>query len=197
MDGDKQWETVLGLADSEDYLNRVLETADGGYLILGTSWSAASGNKTNENIGDSDYWFVKLDNSGNKQWEQAFGGTGEDYPWVLQPASDGEYDLAGHSGSEIYGNKTSSSFGLWEGWIFKLPFLDTPLPKLSIAFTPINKIIVAWPSSADGFSLQQNMQVNTTNWTSPAEAVNDDGANKFIIVTSPSGQKSYRLINSQ
>jgi len=194
--GDKQWETVLGGTNDSDYLNQVVETSDGGFLLAGTSWSNASGNKTNENIGMSDYWLVKVDSNGNKLWEQVFGGTDEDYPWFLQPAGDGGYLLAGHSESGMTGNKTSNSYGGFDAWVLKLASMDTVLPSLSIGSTTSNSVVVAWPTSATGFELQENAQLGSTNWVAPAESVQDDGTNKSILVQSPSGERYYRLIKS-
>jgi hypothetical protein len=38
------------------------------------------------------------------------------------------------------------------------------------------------------------MDLNTTNWETPLEAVNDDGTNKFIVFGPPVGDRFYRLI---
>jgi hypothetical protein len=43
------------------------------------------------------------------------------------------------------------------------------------------------------FSLQQNNQLNTTNWVTPTETVIDTGTNKFITVDHPKGSRFYRL----
>ena len=48
--------------------------------------------------------------------------------------------------------------------------------------------------SHGGWSPQQNMDLTTTNWETPLEAVNDDGTNKFIVVDRPVGERFYRLV---
>lgn len=192
--GDKQWEVVLGGTNDQDYLNRVLETSDGGYLLAGTSWSNASGNKTNENIGNSDFWLVKLDSEGNKEWEQAYGGINEDYPWVLEPAGDGGFLLGGHSDSGMTGTKTSANFGGLDGWVLKLSSVVMAPPTLTIMRSPPSNVVVAWPSSATTYAIQHNMQIGTTNWSAPPEGVSDDGTNKSITITSHQGQRYFRLM---
>jgi len=87
------------------------QTSDGGYLIGGTSLSSVSGNKASASFGSSDYWLVKLDANGSKQWEQPLGGNGGDWLKSLQQTSDGGYILGGYSSSGVSGIKTSSGFG--------------------------------------------------------------------------------------
>jgi hypothetical protein len=53
--------------------------------------------------------------------------------------------------------------------------------------------MISWPSPSAGFTLQQNVNLNTTNWTTPAETITDNGTNKFIIVNPPAGNRYFRL----
>lgn len=74
-----------------------------------------------------------------------------------------------------------------------LTFKVTPtLPRLTITRSN-NVVIVSWPSPSTGFSLQQNNQLNTTNWVTPAETVTDTGTIKFIAVDPPVDSRFYRL----
>ncbi len=70
---------------------------------------------------------------------------------------------------------------------------DPGIPQLSILLTTTNTAIVSWPSSSSGWSLQENADLSTTNWTTPLENVSDDGTNKYIMVTPPGGNSFYRL----
>jgi hypothetical protein len=54
----------------------VIQTSDGGYLLGGYSDSDANGDKTENSLGGSDYWVVKLDGSGAVQWDNTIGGSG-------------------------------------------------------------------------------------------------------------------------
>jgi hypothetical protein len=130
-----EWQASFGGSDY-DFLNSVQPTSDGGYILGGSSTSGVSGNKTTPNFGnvvfgDSDYWLVKVDGSGNKQWEQDFGGIGDDRLHSVQPTSDGGYILGGNSYSGVSGNKTTPNFGNNDYWLVKLspppapPFLLT------------------------------------------------------------------------
>jgi len=67
-----------------------------------------------------------------------------------------------------------------------------PLPKLTISIAN-NVLMVSWPSTSTGFSLQQNNQLNTTNWVTSTETVADNGTTKFITVDPALGSCFYRL----
>ena len=62
------WDKSFGGANFEG-ITAIAATADGGFILGGCSYSDASGNKTAANFGSGDFWVVKLDSSGNKQWD--------------------------------------------------------------------------------------------------------------------------------
>ncbi|MBO0358462.1 T9SS type A sorting domain-containing protein [Hymenobacter sp. BT186] len=115
----KQWDKTFGGSGIE-YVDGIRQTSDGGYIIGGTSFSGISGDKTQASQGDSDYWIVKVDASGTKQWDRSFGGTAQDILYSLQQTSDGGYILAGQSDSGIGGDKTQASQGSFDYWVIKL-----------------------------------------------------------------------------
>ncbi len=114
----KQWDATFG-GSSYDPLSAIQQTVDGGYLLGGYSTSGISGDKTQENQGDGDYWIVKTDANGVKLWDATFGGSEVDYLSSLKQTPDGGYILGGYSGSGISGDKTQSSQGAYDYWIVK------------------------------------------------------------------------------
>jgi hypothetical protein len=66
-------------------------------------------------------------------------------------------------------------------------------PSLSISNTATNAALISWPSPWNDWALQQNTNLNTTNWESSSEPLNDDGTNKFILVNPPTSNRFYRL----
>ncbi len=67
----KQWDKRFGGTDY-DYLYSVQQTTDGGYILGGGSSSGISGDKTEASRGNYDYWVVKIDANGTKQWDKRF-----------------------------------------------------------------------------------------------------------------------------
>ncbi len=124
--GNKQWDRRFGGSDME-FSSDIETTADGGYIIGGSSKSGISGDKTEGNwdvtLTRDDYWVVKIDSLGNKQWERRFGGTGQDGLYDLETTNDGGYLLGGYSTSGITGNKTEALYGFGDYWVVKIDSL--------------------------------------------------------------------------
>jgi len=117
--GNKLWDRSFG-GTLDDLATSVRQTSDGGYVLAGYSASSAGGNKTSSNFGFSDFWIVRTDSDGQKLWDRSFGGTRADELYVVRETSDGGFVLAGHSTSEIGGNKTSGLFGYNDGWVVRI-----------------------------------------------------------------------------
>jgi hypothetical protein len=110
---EKQWDKTYGGSD-RDWLTTLIATADGGYLLGGFSASGNTGDKTQNNRGSHDYWVVKLDSTGNKQWDKTFGGSEDDQLQAL---------LGGFSASGISGDKTAPNLGTYQSldyWLVKI-----------------------------------------------------------------------------
>ncbi|HYV90593.1 MAG TPA: PKD domain-containing protein [Chitinophagales bacterium] len=116
--GVKQWDKRFG-GIAWDYLYSLEQTTDGGYILGGTSYSGIGGDKTEPSWGGKDYWIVKIDSVGVKQWDKRFGGTAKDEFYSLEQTIDGGYILGGNSESGISGDKTQPSWGGSDYWIVK------------------------------------------------------------------------------
>lgn len=117
--GNIDWQNTLG-GSTEDIPASIVQTGDGGYIVGGKSNSAISGDKTEAVVGGNDYWVIKLDASGNIEWQNTIGGTGSDIVNKVMQASDGEYMIAGTSASPLSGDKTEASMGLDDYWLVKI-----------------------------------------------------------------------------
>jgi len=116
-----QWDKTLG-GNGFDELDVILQTADGGYILGGSSSSDKSIDKTENSRGIYDYWIVKLDTDGNIQWDKTIGGNDNDILRDLRQTSDGGYILGGYSYSDQSGEKTENSRGRFSSdyWVVKL-----------------------------------------------------------------------------
>jgi hypothetical protein len=117
--GIKLWDKTIG-GSSDEFLNHVIETTDGGYFLGGISTSNISGDKSENTRGFNDFWAVKLDANRNKQWDKTAGGTDNDYTNGLVQTPDSGYILGGASASNISGEKTENSRGGFDFWVVKL-----------------------------------------------------------------------------
>ncbi|WP_228458135.1 T9SS C-terminal target domain-containing protein [Chryseobacterium schmidteae] len=110
-----EWQKSLG-GSYGDIANSIQQTSDGGYIVAGES-SSINGDVTG-NHGNADYWIVKLDSSGNIQWQKSLGGSNRDAANSVKQTLDGGYIVAGESNStngDITGNHGNSDY-----WIVKL-----------------------------------------------------------------------------
>lgn len=129
--GNKQWEKVLGGSYLEDWVGNISITSDNGYLMAGTSYSQASGDKSENNMGPEQTWVVKTDSLGNKQWDKTLltnNPLDDEVGYAVQ-TSDGCYAMANSTGAGIGGNKSQPSQGGFDYWIVK--FCDTTLTGLN------------------------------------------------------------------
>ena len=52
---------------------------------------------------------------------------------------------------------------------------------MPIINTGTNAVAMIWPSTPTSFDLQQNTDLNTTNWVSVGAVPNDDGTNNPVL----------------
>jgi hypothetical protein len=95
------------------------------------------------------------------------------------------------AGPVMTGGSYSLNGGFWA--LFAVQATGAGAPVLTILLTPTNTAVVSWPSSATGWHLKQNTNLNGGLWTTPSETVNDNGTTKFIVVNPPAGNRWYRL----
>ena len=103
--GNQQWHKAFGGTDT-DKAYCVAQTADGGYILAGETYSFGAGLY--------DMLLIKTDSLGNEQWMKTFGGTGRDYCYSVQQTFSGGYILAGYTlsygagGDDVWVVKTDS-----------------------------------------------------------------------------------------
>ncbi len=117
--GNKQWNHTYG-GNGDDDLKAIVATADGGYLLGGSSESGVSGEKRQPGKGESDYWIVKINGTGHTLWTKTYGGRGADALSAIVPAPDGGYLLGGSSSSGLGGDKTGTRRGEDDFWLVKI-----------------------------------------------------------------------------
>ncbi len=80
-----------------DTSNAVISSRNGGFYIVGNSRS--SDNNLTSNKGNNDVWVLKIDDSGNIEWEKSIGGTEIDLGFDIAELDDGSVIIVGESWS--------------------------------------------------------------------------------------------------
>ncbi|MFI5172786.1 MAG: hypothetical protein ACHQFW_10370, partial [Chitinophagales bacterium] len=125
--GNIVWQNTIG-GNDDDYIRTVHQT-DGGYICAGYSSSGISGDKTEGIIASTDYWIIKLNNSGNIIWQNTIGSLAFDYAVDIILEPDGTFTLGGYTagyytpkfqitrlnsgGSVIWDNAFPSGYESW------------------------------------------------------------------------------------
>jgi hypothetical protein len=117
--GHKLWDKKYG-GIGDDYLTCSVSTRDGGYLLAGWINSDTSIYITAPSFGASDYWIIKIDSLGNKEWDRRFGGNRGDRLYSVRKTNDGGYILGGFSSSDSSDNISQPSRGGFDYWIVKI-----------------------------------------------------------------------------
>jgi len=89
MNGNMEWNKTYG-GIFEDVAVSMVQTNDGGYALTGTTNSFGTTMY--------DFWLVKTDANGNMQWNETYGGIGNNVPCSVVQTSDGGYAIAGTTG---------------------------------------------------------------------------------------------------
>jgi hypothetical protein len=108
-------------------------------------------------------------------------------------STGGVYSVISTIGQPDAGKMSGGNFTIDGGfWGIIAAVQTSGAPLLSIMRSN-NLAIVSWPSPSTGFNLQQNLDLNMTNWVTPSETVTDNGTIKFININPPTGNRFYRL----
>ena len=146
------WEESFGGSNYEEPAGALL-TSDGGTVLTGISRSNASGDKSEDKLGELDVWVIKVDSDGNLEWENTIGGDGEEVGISLIETADGDIVIGGHSNSNISGDKSEDSFGHHDYWIVKLDEFGTVLWDRTIGGDSADVLAKIEPTSDGGFIL--------------------------------------------
>jgi len=106
-DGNREWDKTFG-GSKYDYANSLIQTTDGGYAVAGTTSSKGAGRE--------DFWIIKLDSDGNREWDKTFGGRLADHANSLIQTTDGGYAVAG----DVHVDTNSIYVDNIDFWVIKL-----------------------------------------------------------------------------
>ena len=115
--GEIEWQRCLG-GSYEDWAYSIQQTSDGGFIVAGETCS--NDGDVSGNHGEYDFWVVKLNSSGEIEWQRCLGGSDYDYASSIQQTLDGGFIVAGY---------TKSNDGDVSGWHEGYdPYGGDPLP---------------------------------------------------------------------
>ncbi len=91
--GKMQWHKIYGFK-SKEWANSVIQMANGGFIVAGTTKSFG--------FGDFDFYILQLNDKGSSQWANVYGGDDKDIAHKVIALKDGGYLVVGQT--ESYGS---------------------------------------------------------------------------------------------
>lgn len=178
------WQKSFGFSGLDDGFS-LIQTNDSGYLLTGVLDVTASGGLGNSRTSTTlhaggDYWIIKLDAGGEKQWSKYFGGTFTDTPYSSIQTEDDGYIIVGSSDSndvDINNNK-----GTYDFWIAKIDASGVLIWEKSFGGSQIDEARDIINSGDGNYLIVGDSRSNDFDISS-----NNGAADLWIIKISPNG----------
>ncbi len=107
-------------ANDEDWAIAINKTNDDGYLIIGRTNSDIGCNKTEDLLGNFDFWIIKLDSLFNIVWQNTIGGSNNDIPSSIANIGMHSYVIGGYTDSNTSSDKSENCLGGMDFWVIEI-----------------------------------------------------------------------------
>lgn len=183
--GNMSWQKSYGFSGADNGIS-IIQTNDNGYLLTGVLDVSASGGLGNSKTAlakrhaGGDYWVIKLNASGDKQWSKYFGGTFTDTPYDAVQTEDNGYIIVGSSDSndvDIKNNKGSYDF-----WIIKISETGTLIWEKSFGGSEVDEARAITKSTDGNYVI-----IGDTRSSDLDVSENKGAADLWVIKISPLG----------
>lgn len=169
--GTLQWQKPFG-GSLVDKAFSVQQTSDGGYIFAG--YSNSTDGDVDGNHGDYDFWVLKMDATGNFEWQKTMGGTNEEYAYSIQQTTDGGYIIGGWSVSnsgDVTGNHANGDY-----WVVKLDAAANITWQRALGGSMVDKAYTVRETDDGGFVVAGSS--NSTD----GDITNNHGMDDYWIV---------------
>ncbi len=182
--GSISWEYTFGFAGSDTPYS-IIQTNDNGYLLSGVlDVSASNGQGDRNSIGSrhagGDYWVIKLNANGVKQWSNYYGGSFTDTAYDAIQTEDDGYIIIGSSDSDDV--DVSNPRGSYDFWVIKISDTGTLVWEKSFGGSEIDEAH-AISKTADG----NYLIVGDTRSSDLGISQNNGAADLWVIKITPDG----------
>ena len=189
--GTIQWQNMFGTS-SGDNINSACQAADGGYMIIGQTFSPDAVGKIG--FAGTNVVIFKLSPVGAVEWQKCYGGNGGsgggDYGESISPTKDGGFIFS----SSTFSNDVdvSGNHGKADAWIVKCSATgiiewrkcvggtENELTHSIIQTSDRGFAVVGWTESTDGDLLNQNRFNN--------------GRHGWVLKLSPTGRIEWQKV---
>ncbi|WP_144283503.1 T9SS type A sorting domain-containing protein [Chryseobacterium echinoideorum] len=92
--GEQVWEKYFA-GNNHDYIQSTISTQDGGFAVVGTTFSTAGPDKKDNSKGGSDIWLIRLNEFGDELWQKTIGTAQDEEAKAIIQTTDFGFLVAG------------------------------------------------------------------------------------------------------
>ncbi|MEO6169133.1 MAG: T9SS type A sorting domain-containing protein [Chitinophagales bacterium] len=193
--GTKQWDRTLG-GTNDDFFYAVINTADSGFLVVGSTRSPANGNITQSPIGIFDVWLVKLNAAGLIEWDRRYGGNNSCAGTSAIQLQDGGYLIGGYTNSDLGNDVSEESYGAGDFWILRTDDAGNKLWDKRYGGSEDESVYAVFVSEDGGFLLAGVSLSNASGLKSQDNYVNGMSDMWFVKTDSSGNYLWDKIIGS-
>ena len=206
-EGNEIWVKTFG-GNEEDFGYSVIQTSDGGYILVGFTVSFGSGNK--------DVWIIKTDSQGNEEWNKTYGGSEREIGFAVEQTSDDGFIITGLTETNTFGLydilliKTDiNGENIWEKNIGNGNYeVGSSVKQTQDGGFIITGYTISYGNGAKDIWLVKTDPVGEIEWDRTFGGIHNDGGHDvfqtnsggFIVLgyteSSGNGQKDFKLIKT-
>jgi hypothetical protein len=180
--GTLEWQKTFGGLQTEEG-RCIRQVQDGGFIIAGMT--SGNGGDVTGFHGKYDFWILKLNNTGELEWQKALGGSEDDQCKNIVQCPDGSYLATGWT-SSTDGDVTGMK-GCYDAWIVKLNSSGTLLWQKTVGNWSCDDGSDIACTSDGGFVLAGNTMSNIPGYHDNS----DFWLAKFSVTGTLEWQKAY------
>ena len=178
------WEYSFGFAGSDTPYS-IIQTNDDGYLLSGVLDVSTSNEQGNRNSilsrhAGGDYWVIKLNASGVKQWSNYYGGSFTDTAYDAIQTEDDGYIIIGSSDSDDV--DITNNRGSYDFWILKISANGTLVWEKSFGGSEIDEAHAISQATDGNYLIVGDTRSNDLDISQ-----NNGAADLWIIKITPEG----------
>ncbi|MFT3919622.1 T9SS type A sorting domain-containing protein [Cloacibacterium sp.] len=173
------WDKYFG-GNNHDFLTATTSTQEGGFLLAGTSYSTLGLQKKGKQKGGSDIWVIKVNESGEEEWQKTLGTNVDEEAKSVIQTTDLGYFIAGNA--QIKQTQNSEGFGSKDVWLVKLDKTGKVLNQLYLGGKGLDEVEKIIPTKDGGAIVGiysrsasiENGELKIENKTSPDEDLKEE-----------------------
>lgn len=155
--GELVWVKTFGGSNVDEAIG-VVESEDGGFVVLGSTNSNDGDVDDRVSTDDYDYWVIKINSNGEKQWSRSYGGSNDETATNIKKTSDGGYIISGYSRSDD--GDVSGNEGFHDYWILKIDAGGNKLWDKNYGFNGSDKAFSVIQTKDGGYFATGFLDVN-------------------------------------